>query len=671
MARVPGLSPSPRDGQQTFARPIRGRAQAPDASQLKPAALQPQAQPVDTYARPERPPESNTLLQLAQTLGDINPSLQRFTQALQPKPADSEAAARAYLQQTPKDEVYAALKSGNTPAPLKNLEGMRVLGEDLAYRDAQSYIQKYNTDFDKNNGDTDELWREVSADTMKQFGKDRAFMEVYTKAADDARRKVMASNMDFKAQEANDRIADANFGSWEGRVQTMMDNGDAGDKIAASLFSDIPKNKQFLQLHPKDQQKQILQIADRLATRGQFEVARSILQFQRKDGAYQGSLLTDRELGDKATDLLTRIGTEEQKFKLKNNASLERENVLQEGDKLVLTGGVNAIRDVEIHDEQGDTKVFTAEQQRDELARRADKLIASEVAYRTKTPEEAAALTNQREKEVYIGNGLENKAWVKTMNLSFSQMSTNALSKDGNIPPTAVDGFNLYKQLYGESPQYLSKYLDGKAVDFFETARVAEEAGIAADDKEAMLGAFRATQDIDKQPEAMKLQYQSIDSAVDSASNDGWIYDTDFGNKGYAKSEIVRTAKYFARMGIDTDKSLEKASEVFKKTHIAVADSWLPNDKRMPPDFKPLIQQHIDELAKKYGDKLHIDPEDLTIDRYGNGFGSWLVVLKGDRQAVHGMDDSDRFINLNLLDSMRKRNRTKTEQEVITKQNNR
>jgi len=626
------------------------------------------AQPVDTYARPERPQESNSLLQLAQTLGDINPALQRFAEVMQPQPKDSYAAALAYRQTHSHEEIMRDIKVGNPPAPFKTLEGMRALGEDVAYQDAQKFIERYNTDFDKDNGDPDALWREVAGDTYKQFGNDRAFMEVYTKAAEEARRKVMAANNDYKAEQAQGRINDAVYGSMEGRVQNMIDEGKSGDQIAASLFSDLPKNKQFLQIPLKDQQKYILQIADRYATRGQFDIARGILQFERKDGAYKGSLLTDRELGDKANDLMARIDTEQQKAQLAASSAQEEEGVYDSALKLAQQGGVNAIEDVQIHDKTGDLKTISADSIRKEVSRRMLDEVKSQADYAAITPEEKAALANKLEKEKFIGNGLEHPVWFQTMKNAAGQMSLNALS--GKIPPTGKDAYKLYKELYAESPQYLSKYLDSKSVDFFEAARVLEESGKAETPDDALLAAGRATSDVNQQPEALKLQYQDIDNAVSSAANDGWFWDTDFGNKGYAKAEIVRSAKIFARVGMDTKDAIAEAEKTFKKTHITVAGTWLQNDKRLPTDFADLAQQYLNEFADKHGKELGVEADDLTIDRLGNGTGAWIVLLKGDRQPPH-VPNADRMITLSTLDAIRKRNRDKVMDQTIKDQNNR
>lgn len=661
MQKVPGLTALQRFGQQT-ARPIGSRAQAPDASGLKPAALQPQAQPVDTYSRPERPPEGNSLLQLADTLGAINPALQRFSQAMQPKPADSEAAMRAYLQKTPKQEVLKAFESGQPPKEAQTLEGMRVLGEDLGFRDGQAFIQRYNSpDFDKATGDTDQLWREVQAETVKRFGNDRAFMEVYTKAAEDVRRKVMTSNMDYKTQEEATARADTNFGAWEGRVATMIDNGDEPDKIAASLFGDIEKNRQFLGLHPKDQQKQLLQIADRYATRGQFDVARSILGFERQNGAYKGSLISDRELGGQATDLLARIQKDEMEFQSEAAAKAAEEGAYKAAMKASDIGAVNSITDVTVKDRKGEDKVISAETLRKEVARRTIDTISVEAKRRGMTPEQAKKL----EKERFIGNGLEHPQWFQTINSVPGQISLNAVS--GKIAPNALDAYQLYKELNAEAPQYLGKYTDQKAIDFFEQARAMEETGIVDSPNDALLAAFTATTQI-AAPEVLKLRDDDLQSAVDAATSDGWLFDSETGNRGYVQQEIARQARILSRTGLAGKDALDRAKEAFTKTHINIAGTWMKNDKRLPTDFATLAQEYLDQIAAKYADELHIDADDITLDRMGNGTGSWIVLWRGIRQPLN-VPNADRIVTLKTLDSLRSANRKKAEDTVIKNQN--
>ena len=205
--------------------------------------------------------------------------------------------------------------------------------------------------------------------------------------------------------------ADTVQSGWWGRSQQMLDDGKSGDEIAASLFKDIPENKAFLGLHPKEQQKMLLQLAEQWNTRGQHDVARSLLNYQRKDGAYQGSLVTDRELGEKANDLMDRINREQQQTQLATSSAAEEEGVYVQAMKLSNQGSVNDILDVQVHDKQGNLKTISADSIRKEVARRTIDDIGAKARYRAKTPEEAAALASKLEKESFIGNGLEQE-WL-------------------------------------------------------------------------------------------------------------------------------------------------------------------------------------------------------------------------------------------------------------------
>lgn len=86
MSRVAGLNPFTDDRPQ--GRGMRRSVPIPGAEQ-RPQALNPQAAPVNTYARPAEPPRTNPLLQLAEGLAALSPSLARLA-AVERQPGNEE-----------------------------------------------------------------------------------------------------------------------------------------------------------------------------------------------------------------------------------------------------------------------------------------------------------------------------------------------------------------------------------------------------------------------------------------------------------------------------------------------------------------------------------------------------------------------------------------------------
>ncbi|UIK12768.1 hypothetical protein LZK80_11405 [Rhizobium leguminosarum] len=441
--------------------------------------------------------------------------------------------------------------------------------------------------------------------------------------------------------------------------------------MAGGMFGEFTKNQELLRVPFQKQQEMMLQLADQAATSGDYDLAKAILQHKREDGPYKGSLMTDVKVGDTATKLFARIDADQTRERLAAQAQEDEESLYGQGVAAAESGSILAIGDAQVRDKQGEMRTITADAQKKEVANRLIAKAADEAAYREKDPEKRPALARRLEKEKFVGSGLEHPVWFKAMNGAPGQMNLNAAT--GEIPPSAKDAFDTYQDLYKDSPQYLAKYLNKDALEFFESARLAEEVGNAGTPEAALRIAHMVTQDPNQMDEALKLKYDSIDSAVKSAVSNStswgqWVFGKqNAGNQNYVRSEIVRLAKQYALLGKDNDEAIEQAQQTFEKTHINVAGSYVKNDKRLPGDFEPLVNQYLSEFVEKHKGDLNYDIDDLTITQ-GNGTGAYMVVRKSDRMPADPASD-DTFFSLNILNDLRTRNRDHKIKEVTAKQN--
>jgi hypothetical protein len=670
MARVPGLTSFDEDRPGSVRR-SKGRVQAPSPSQMPDRRLSPVASPVDTYARPEAPPiGSNGWLSLAESLQSIQPSIGRFLKATEPEENDSIALARKYLQTTPKEQVEKDLKEGKAH-PLANAKGMEVYGEYRRYADLEEVTRRINEgEFDPATGDIDSLFREVTSNSFKQFGNDRAFLRTYTEGLQNGWDKIKAGVNDIRSKKVMEQRTDTVFDTWHKRINFMSAEGKTPDEVAASVYADFTSNKDLLGLDFKDQQGMALQLADQFATQGKFNEAKALLKYERENGSYKGSLLSDKDLGQRATDLLGRIEAEELKARLKAQAA-EAEAQL-DGALLskVQDGTITAVTDVQVPDEQGELKTYTPEQLRKRAAKIAVENSAARAAYSKETPEQTYA----REVREFAGSGLEHPQWFTVINSGFATATVNNLTGD-KLPPALEDGYEMYKRLQVDAPQYVGKHTEKKALDFYEAARVAEQDLGFTDRKAALMAAHRATRDPAENDTLTNQTFQNLDDAVDRAVssyrgffNFGGVFGGDGENLNTAKSEIAKYAKVYARMGVATEKSLELAQERFTKNHINVLGTFIRNDPRMPNDFQDLVTFAAQDFLAKHGSEEGLDDlDDITIIPTGNGVGGYYIARRGDLMPFAEYPDAT--LTVSTLEALRAKRRAEAEAEVVKNRN--
>ncbi|QQM14034.1 hypothetical protein [Rhizobium phage vB_RleA_TRX32-1] len=672
MARLPGLRPIDEERRRSGGGQNRGRVRTPSADNIRVQGLSPNASPVDTYARPEQAPiGSNSWEALAKSLAGIQPSINNFlnVQAAEQQDDDVTAVRQAFLQKSPED-VRKAIKEGSVPG-LTSLAGRELAGERLAYDRSLQIMASYQTDFDRQTGDVDAFVQERIKDDLAEFGNDKALMGAYTKQMTAFTEKLRSQSVDDKATFQQDVRQGNLFEKWSAKATYDRAEGKAPADVAGGMFGEFTKNQELLRVPFQKQQEMMLQLADQAATSGDYDLAKAILQHKREDGPYKGSLMTDVKVGDTATKLFARIDADQTRERLAAQAQEDEESLYGQGVAAAESGSILAIGDAQVRDKQGEMKTITADAQKKEVANRLIAKAADEAAYREKDPEKRPALARRLEKEKFVGSGLEHPVWFKAMNGAPGQMNLNAAT--GEIPPSAKDAFDTYQDLYKDSPQYLAKYLNKDALEFFESARLAEEVGNAGTPEAALRIAHMVTQDPNQMDEALKLKYDSIDSAVKSAVSNStswgqWVFGKQTaGNQNYVRSEIVRLAKQYALLGKDNDEAIEQAQQTFEKTHINVAGSYVKNDKRLPGDFEPLVNQYLSEFVEKHKGDLNYDIDDLTITQ-GNGTGAYMVVRKSDRMPADPASD-DTFFSLNILNDLRTRNRDHKIKEVTAKQN--
>lgn len=626
--RLPGLTPVTEERQGTPGNRNQGRAQTPSASNIKAPGLRPTASPVDTYARPAQAPiGSNMFEALAQSLASIQPSINNFIgmQAEQQLPTDKDyAAARsAMLTMTP-EQRGQAIKDGSVPA-LTNLAGREVSGERIAFDRSLDIMAKYQTDFDRGTGDIDSFIRDQIKDDVAQYGGDVVFMGAYSKQIMSLTDRLRGQSVDDKTTYEIDRRTGDVFEKWSSKAAYDQASGKPPEEIAAATFGEFQKNRDLLRLPFDKQQEMVLQLADQAATRGDLALAKTYLQYERTDGPYKGSLMTDAKLSGKANDLFDRIDTAQAKLNLKTTAAEAEEQLGADLDADWQRGQIKFRSPVTLPTETGGTSEMNEEKQEKLAAQRAlerSRAISSE---RKETQEQ----TEARELEEFASNGVKQPEWFRVMDAGAAAATVPNISLD-QPPDVLIQGYQKYKSLYGKAPVYLEQNLNGKAADFYEMVRVGEELGW--DERVSMSVAMKASAPGAAADEAtQRAQFQKlgakVDEVISSTKQGGFLGlgGTSARNAGTVKTEVNRYAQLYMKMGLGEDEAIEYAGARFEKNYFNFNGTMIKRDTRMPPNFDSYAQSAVRDFAAKHGEQLGVDEDDLSLLPDGTSTGSWLI----------------------------------------------
>ena len=626
--RLPGLTRITEDGSRSPGNRNRGRVDTPSASTIRLPGLRPAASPVDTYARPERAPiGSNGFEALAEALGSIQPSINNFInlQARKEEPQDADfAAARSAMLTMSPDQRRQAIRDGSVPA-LTNLAGREVAGERLAYDRSLTIMQNYQTEFDRGTGDIDAFIREQIKDDVEQFGSDPVFMGAYSKQITSLTDRLRGQSVDDRSSYEMERRTGDVFEKWSSKSAYDLASGKPPEEVVANTFGEFQKNRDLLRLPFDKQQEMVLQLADQAATRGDLALAKTYLQYERKDGPYKGSLLSDAKLGDKATSLLGRIDTAQAKLALHETAAEAEEQLGQDLDAAWQRGEIKFRSPVSMPTATGNTKEMSADEQEKQAAQRALDRSRRISAERKETPEQ----TEARELEEFAANGVKQPEWFRVMDAGASAATVPNISLD-QPPDVLIQGYEKYKSLYGKAPVYLEQNLSSKSADFYEMVRVGEELGW--DQRVAMSVAMKANAPGASADEAtQRVQFQKlsakVDDVVSSTTKGGFlgIGGTVPKNSGLVKTELNRYAQLYMKMGLGEEEAIEYAGARFEKNYFNFNGTLIKRDNRMPPNFDSYAESAVKDFASKYGKQLDVDENDLSLLPDGTSTGSWLI----------------------------------------------
>lgn len=317
MARVAGLNPFTDDRPQ--GKGMRRSVPIPGAEQ-RPQALTPQAAPVNTYARPAEPPRTNPLLQLAEGLAALSPSLARLA-AVESQPGNEDeeegkAIKKAAQMTTP--ELAEAIK---TDPEFGSRVGRRAASTQWALRageDLSATLRQQLADgtFNPDTTDFNQWFAANTNPLMEQV--DPSAAKVLFQRLEATRGSLQDMVVKYKAEKSvsvrNENIA----GAANSIIGAGLDAGLDPARIAEQLRLQKNTNKAVFGMNYSEQDELLLgQLRNRLASMSptdpqydQFiQLTKTLLTEDRigDDGTKIGPITQSTAVGAQASKLLGEV----------------------------------------------------------------------------------------------------------------------------------------------------------------------------------------------------------------------------------------------------------------------------------------------------------------------------------------------------------------------------
>lgn len=281
----------------------------------------------------------------------------------------------------------------------------------------------------------------------------------------------------------------------------------------------------------------------------------------------------------------------------------------------------------------GTQTVYEVDDQRKDATEILQRQIDQRHAGWQQDPEKAHAKLTE-EVQLYGQNGLKNKSWEDQLK-NGPAAATTTTAAGGDISPALTKTYDLYRNLRAQSPTLLAKHLDDRSQRFFEIARVAQEAGLTMDPKQALQLAARATQDKEwdrAMPEQSRRDTtDQARRALTGFAGFGGLANTT--NSDEVVGKVVENAWVLHKaLGVPMDKAIEQAAPGVKATYAKInGNAVFVGSREVPKNFEDLAGKYVEQYWEKNKaelEKMHVSKGDLTLMGV-NGTSNWSIIPRG------------------------------------------
>lgn len=344
MTMLPGLTSHQDDVIQSRgnAGPSRGGRVVTNAQGARAGSLAPQAAPVDTYFRPERAPQDDSIAQLAESLASLNPALMRYAN-VRKETMDETLSARVTQRYAGKSyEEQKVLMKDDPDA--QSLLGRRAIaanvGRAAAAQAGRTAAEFYETQFDKDGGDLDGYLNGVLRSAIDEHPDDPLFAEQFAEVFQPMAASIRSEHTKYRVGTTQEKVAETVHGSWLGTVQSGILKGEDPTAIAETIRGSYETNKQGLKMSFPDQDKAVVGVIQQLTLQMEqepgnadkiFGVIKALSTGDRtsSDGTKMGRLLDSGSLGPDVAKLLTAADAKVSEIRQRENYKVTDDLMVQ------------------------------------------------------------------------------------------------------------------------------------------------------------------------------------------------------------------------------------------------------------------------------------------------------------------------------------------------------
>ncbi len=306
--KLPGLRPV--DDRPSVGGRNNGRVRTPEAN-LGERMLQPQARPVDTYSRPQQPNSGPSgLQQLTGALAAVSPQIAAMLQQQDEQARkDAEDRANKRIGGMTFEESKAAVDRGDMTElqdPWFRATYMRQYGERLAYQRMNELSASYAQSPDRETMNMDQFVAKQMREDLHAYGSDKHFTRSYTQLMSNYSQKAGAAHAQYQSEQAVGEAKQGVYETFLGRARLMAGEGKSPQEIAQALRGDYDGHKNLLGISYKEQDAEMVRVAEAFANEGNVDMAKAILHGERvgADGTKLGRLADNREFSQDANRIL-------------------------------------------------------------------------------------------------------------------------------------------------------------------------------------------------------------------------------------------------------------------------------------------------------------------------------------------------------------------------------
>lgn len=637
------------------------------------------AQPLQTTARPtgvtptrQAPAPKSGLMQLAEALGEVSPQLQGFLQQKRVQDQQQQAEQGYDAFQTMRfEDAQKMIESGEIKqqeSPYFYAAFAKQFGLAHAARRRRAMQDYYVNEFDKDNGNIDDMIGQFAGEDHQRFGGNEWVMSGYREGMGNFFDKLRDNQAEFKTERTAMQTRDRFYDVAGGAIDRAIEEGGNPSDYVRELYSG---HHEILGIPYAELDDTVMMLAGRYAEAGDVDTVRALLETDvtGADGQSVGAFTSRVKYADKARGL---ISTAE----ANRGSSIRSENTysMVDMDIRAQSGQLDST-DLLFLETQKETGAIT-QAQHESILRKNQTAVARGAAdaqvaqvteeYTTAATElvlagEGFAITDAtftdsmgREhtlsasdlRQSVVNQTLdtmrEKGRSVQEMAATMASMATDAgyeyweniltdghlamnnvgadQALEGGLPPAAAAAMELWMEL-GDQPRLRARMVkDHDGLRVYQDAEALVRGGIPEDNAMAISASIDRTQG--RVSLSSSVDRQEFERAVRRAVPSHWRRG-ELLNGGDAQMTIERTARILMDSGVPMSRSVQVAKDMFEESHVIVNRVAI-NTRNMavPDNFEDIAEVAIDHFAEATGERTR----DLSIAPYQGNENHWVII---------------------------------------------